>query len=113
LKNVNGFLENDIILEGVAKYISELPLYKKLKKKIKFLRDRIKRTSNEKIKFFLRDRLRQSIEEKKKLIAVTFYEKHGHKGYVAIMAVKKARQQAKKFRSRNIGKRNKSLLRFR
>lgn len=108
MRNAGGFLKEDINLEGVAKYISELPSYKRVKKKIKFLRSRIKRVTSEKVKFYLKEKLRQLIEEKKKIIAVAFYERHGTKATLTMMAINRAR----KIRSKNIGKKNKSLLRF-
>jgi len=106
LKNSGGFLKKDVNLEEVAKYVAELPAYRRVKKKIEFLRSRIKRITSEKVKFYLKDKLRQLIDEKKKIIAVAFYEKHGHKAAVTFMAINKAR----KLRSKNIGKKNKSLL---
>jgi hypothetical protein len=103
LSNKNESLK-DVSLEEVAKYIAELPKYKLLKRKIEFVRDKIKRTSSEKLKFFLKDKLRQLIDEKKNLIALAFYERHGTKATVAIAALKKI----KSLKSKNV---KKSLLR--
>lgn len=107
MKNVGGFLKEDINFEGVAQYIAGLPAYKSLKRKIDSLRDRIKRTTSKDVKFYLRIKLKELIDEKKNLIAVAFYEKHGHKAALTMIAINKAR----KLRSKNIGKNNKSLLR--
>jgi len=107
LKNVGGFLREEINLESVGKYISNLSSYKKIKKKIDFIRSRIKRTNSEKVKFYLKEKLKELIDEKKKIIAVAFYERHGSKALLTMIAINKAR----KIRNKNINNKNKSLLR--
>lgn len=107
MKNSGGFLVKEVNLEEAAKYVESIPAYRKVKRKIEFLRKRIKSVTSEKVKFFLRDKLKQLIEEKKKIIAVAFYEKYGTKATIAFKSI----DQARKLRKKNINKKNKSLLR--
>jgi len=105
LKTVGGFLiDEDVNLKEIALYISMLPAYKRVKKKIELVRSRIKNVTSDKVKFFLKDKLKQLIEEKKKLIAIAFYERHGSKATITMAAINKA----VKLNSKNI---NKSMLR--
>ena len=107
MKNVGGFLREEINFEGVAKYILNLSSYKRIKKKIETIRSRIKRTNNEKLKFYLKEKLKELIDEKKKIIALAFYERHGSKALLTMVAINRARKMRKKY----INNRNKSLLR--
>jgi len=91
LRNVGGFLVKDVQLEEVAKYIAELPSYKRIKRQIDTLRKRIKNISSEKVKWYLRNKLKQLIEEKKKIMAVAFYEKYGSKATLARATYRKAK----------------------
>lgn len=107
MKNIGGFIvEEDVDLKEVAAYIKGLPAYKRVKKKIEYIRDRIKDVTSEKVKFFLKDKLSQLIEEKRKIMAVAFYERHKSKATMTMAVLNKAVSFSKK----NINKNNKSLL---
>lgn len=107
LKNVGGFIvEEDIELREVAMYISNLPTYKRVKRKIDSLRKRLKNIKSEEVKFFIRQKIKELIEEKRKIMAVAFYERHKSKATMTIAALNKIMT----FSKRNINKKNRSVM---